>query len=799
MTYGFDNGAITAIGGNLLAETIYYTNTPTNPNELATKAYVDSVAQGLTIQAACFAGSIASLTVTYNNGTAGVGATLTNAGTQATFSIDGTTPGTTQRILIKDQISQFQNGIYTVTNVGSGATNWVLTRATDYDTPAEINPGDLVIVNNGTVNTNTSWLQTSNVTTIGTDPITFTQFTANPATFLKVANNLSDVADAPTSATNLGLGTGDSPTFAGMTITGTATAGVAFSSNKFSLTGSSTGIISILPQAAAGTYNFNLPITPGSAGDILTSGGGGESPMTWTPVSTGFVTSITGTANEVLANGLSGSAQTGAVTLTTPQAIGTASSPTFASLTLSSPLTGANGGTGVANTGLTINLAAGAVGKYLASDSSGNGAWATLSGSTVTTLTGTANQVLVNGTSGTPTSGPITLTLPQSIATNSSVTFGGVTSGIYAALTNSATTSATSTTPGFYIQNSNTTTNNWMVFEFVLPSANPGAIIGAQITNQSTNLVDLVLFGRNNSTGVVEGLRLVGATNTIVLANPLPAASGGTANAFTAFTGPATSVKTFTLPNASSTILTDNAPVTPAQGGTGETTYVIGDLLVASSSTVLNRLAAVATGNALISTGIGSPPGWGKIDLTNTVTGILPLANGGTGTSTAFTQTAVIFAGSGGVYTQDPSFFAYDSGSHRLSIGTNAFLSAIALYVKGISGVVNSTMALDAPSSTAKASIQMLNAGAVKWELGKSVNAGADDFELFDTVAGSVCLTVTTGGNFTIGTNTSSQLSLNAVTSATASIGGIIPPVMVQGFIDVIINGTHRKIPYYAN
>lgn len=166
------------------------------------------VKQGLEVKTACYAASTANLTATYNNGTGGVGATLTNAGALAAFSIDGVSPALNARILIKDQATAAQNGIYTVTNIGSGAVAWVLTRATDYDKANEINPGSLVVVDNGATNINTSWLETATVTTVGIDPISFSQFTANPTTFLKVANNLSDVANAATARSNLGLAIG---------------------------------------------------------------------------------------------------------------------------------------------------------------------------------------------------------------------------------------------------------------------------------------------------------------------------------------------------------------------------------------------------------------------------------------------------------------------------------------------------------------------------------------------------------------------------------------------------------------
>lgn len=66
-------------------------------------------------------------------------------------------------------------------------------------------------------------------------------------------------------------------------------------------------------------------------------------------------------------------------------------------------------------------------------------------------------------------------------------------------------------------------------------------------------------------------------------------------------------------------------------GGTGQSSYTIGDILFASSSSALSRLAGVATGNALISGGVGTAPSWGKIGLTTHVSGTLPVTNGGTG------------------------------------------------------------------------------------------------------------------------------------------------------------------------
>jgi hypothetical protein len=181
-----DNTAHSAINLNALATPTADLNlnnykvtnlaTPTASTDAATKGYVDGVAEGLHIHAASYAATTANLNATYSNGTSGVGATLTNAGTQAAFATDGVSPSLNDRILVRLQTSQAQNGIYTLTTVGSGSTNWVLTRATDFDTAAEMSGGDFTFVDAGLTLANTGWVSVDDVTTVGTDPIVFEQF-----------------------------------------------------------------------------------------------------------------------------------------------------------------------------------------------------------------------------------------------------------------------------------------------------------------------------------------------------------------------------------------------------------------------------------------------------------------------------------------------------------------------------------------------------------------------------------------------------------------------------------------------
>lgn len=101
-------------------------------------------------------------------------------------------------------------------------------------------------------------------------------------------------------------------------------------------------------------------------------------------------------------------------------------------------------------------------------------------------------------------------------------------------------------------------------------------------------------------------------------------------------------------------------------------TATTGDLWQATGSNTITALASVATGNVLISGGVTTASSWGQVGLTTHVSGTLPVANGGTGTSTAFTLGSVVFAGASGVYTQDNSSFFYDTTNKIFYVGVNS-------------------------------------------------------------------------------------------------------------------------------
>jgi hypothetical protein len=150
---------------------------PVAGGDAATKNYVDNVAAGLHIHEAAHCATTNTLailsggTVTYDNGTAGVGATLTLS--SGITAIDGHTLTNGDRILVRNEANQAHNGMY----VRTSAT--VLTRSSDFDTAAEMAGGDFTFVEHGTLYNNTGWVQTEEVNTVGTDIVVWQQFSGS--------------------------------------------------------------------------------------------------------------------------------------------------------------------------------------------------------------------------------------------------------------------------------------------------------------------------------------------------------------------------------------------------------------------------------------------------------------------------------------------------------------------------------------------------------------------------------------------------------------------------------------------
>jgi len=119
-------------------------------------------------------------------------------------------------------------------------------------------------------------------------------------------------------------------------------------------------------------------------------------------------------------------------------------------------------------------------------------------------------------------------------------------------------------------------------------------------------------------------------------------------------------------------------------GGTGQSSYAVGDILYASTTTALSKLADVATGNAIISGGVGVAPSYGKIGLTTHISGTLTVANGGTGATTL--TSGYLLKGNG--TSAVSASVVYDDGTN-IGIGTNSPADLLQIYRSSGSGITS--------------------------------------------------------------------------------------------------------------
>jgi hypothetical protein len=274
-------GTATTLSG---LTTLTLTQDPTANLEASTKQYVDNqvaTVSNQTFHTACYASTTANLNATYSNGTSGVGATLTNSGALAAFTTDGTSPTTTSRILVQFQTSAAQNGIYTVTTVGSGAVAWVLTRATDFNTvgtgPNFIQTGSAVFVNNGSLYGASGWvMNTTGTITVGTTSLVWAQTSSSSSVtvsspLIKTGSDIS-LGTVPTTLGGTGLAT----LTAYNVMLGNGTGNVAFAAPG------TTGYPLLSTGAASNPAFGQLSLTAGVTGTLPVANGGTGTATTFT-------------------------------------------------------------------------------------------------------------------------------------------------------------------------------------------------------------------------------------------------------------------------------------------------------------------------------------------------------------------------------------------------------------------------------------------------------------------------------------------------------------------------------------
>ena len=178
---------------------------PINSSDLATRGFVESVAQGLDVKEAVKVATVGGLAGTYVTS----GQTLT-ANSNGAIQVDGVTLSAADRVLLRAQADGTQNGIYTVTTVGDGSNPFVLTRALDSNTSSEVGAGAFMFVEQGTANSGKSFIQSVSGPTLDSDALVFSVFGDSTIAADSIDNaKLANMVQASVKGRASGTSTGD--------------------------------------------------------------------------------------------------------------------------------------------------------------------------------------------------------------------------------------------------------------------------------------------------------------------------------------------------------------------------------------------------------------------------------------------------------------------------------------------------------------------------------------------------------------------------------------------------------------
>lgn len=673
---GDGSGKFTAVGGTFTGSGstsgVTLNGTVTNATDATTKAYVDATAAGMTWKNAVKAIAVTNFALTG-------GATLT---------IDGYSVQNGDRVLLAGETSGVDNGIYVASGIG---TAYTLTRTTDMASGSDAS-GDAAFVQQGTVYGDSAWVQTADPAIVGTDALTFSQFSGGSVyTFTSGLN---------TSGSTISVRTDAVTTY----IDGSNNVAVKSSATQYQVlnsagSGTATWDAVHLDQAAA--VSGTLPVGHGGTGATTFTSHG----VIYGNTTAALAATAAGTTGDVLIGNTGGApsftALSGiAVTTFSAGTTGlTPNSATSGAVTLAGTLVVANGGTGA--TSLTAHgvlvgegtspvtaLAVGTTGQVLAGNTGADPSFQTLSGLAVTSITGTANQITASASTGAVTlSVPSTFILPGSLEVTTTSKFDGL---VYES---TGAVSAAGTTQG-------TATAITKQFNFVTASAgNTGVILptpafaGVEITFVNVGAVDALVYpatggvidgaGTNNPVTVPAGGTLsVQASTTSQWYSVDPVVVNGTGISVTYSNGQTSISNTGVLSfSAGTTGFTPNTgtagnvtlagTLNLASGGTNASLTASNGAVVYSTASALALSAVGTSGYFLTSSGAGAPT-WSN-PATTVVTSFQTSLSGLTPSSS--TTGAVTLAGTLGVASGGTGATTLTNHGVLLGQGTSAVVA----------------------------------------------------------------------------------------------------------------------------